>query len=321
MRILVTGGSGFIGTRLVGELLSKGHVVRILDKVLSSTYLDLCLVGDVRDAQAVNAATKDIDIVYHLAAEHKDDVRPVSLYYEVNVDGARNLAEACSANGVSRLIFTSSVAVYGLNAGEPSEEKPTNPFNDYSRSKLEAEGVFQQWAGEKQGRNLSIVRPTVIFGEGNRGNVYNLVHQIAAGHFIMVGDGKNKKSMAYIGNIVSFLVSMIDFPSSGTTVFNYSDKPDLSMNELVGLVRRYIGKSGDPAVRIPYWIGIFGGVCFDMLSTLTGKRFPISSVRIKKFCANTTIAVGKLRETGFSPPYTLSRGMEMFLDHEITTRI
>lgn len=318
MRILVTGGSGFIGTRLVAELLSKGHDVRILDKVLSPSYPELCCVGDVRDLQAVNSAVKDIDLVYHLAAEHKDDVRPISLYYEVNVEGTRNLAVACSTNGVSRFIFTSSVAVYGLNAGEPSEVNPTNPFNDYSRSKLEAEAVLQGWIGEKQGRSLTIVRPTVIFGEGNRGNVYNLVNQIAAGRFLMVGKGTNKKSMAYVGNIVSFLIYIVDEPVSGTSIYNYSDKPDLSMNEFVGLVRAYMGKSTEPSLRIPYFVGLAGGGCFDLLSKCTGKTFPVSLVRIKKFCADTTIAVEKLKETGFVPPFTLKKGIEMFLAHEFS---
>jgi GlcNAc-P-P-Und epimerase len=316
MKILVTGGSGFIGSRLVAELLEKGHEVRIFDKVLSSKYPELCHVGDIRDQEAINAALSGRELVYHLAAEHKDDVRPLSLYYEVNVGGAQRIAAACSANGVSRLVFTSSVAIYGLNAGSPSEGSPANPFNDYGRSKYQAEDVFRSWAAENPGVSVTIVRPTVVFGEGNRGNVYNLVRQIASGRFVMVGDGNNQKSMAYVGNIAAFLSQAVQPGGSGVAVFNYVDKPDLSMNELVGSVRGFMGKSPASFLRIPYWIGLAGGACLDLVSALTGRTFPISRVRVRKFCADTTISVEALGRTGFQPPLTLSQGMDRFLNHE-----
>lgn len=316
MRILVTGGSGFIGTRLVTELLARGHDVKILDKVLSSVYPDLCHVGDIREMSSLDATVKDVDVVYHLAAEHRDDVSPISLYYDVNVQGSKNLVAACKRYGVKRLIFTSSVAVYGLNVGEPSEESTPNPFNDYGSSKLQAEKVLQLWAEESSDHSLTIVRPAVVFGEGNRGNVYNLVKQIASGRFVMVGAGNNTKSMGYVGNIASFLAGASEYSGSVVCVYNYADKPDFSMNDLVGLVRKSTGKSSDSLLRIPYWLGMTGGACLDALSLVTGKKFPISSIRVKKFCASTTISVEKLRGTGFTPPFTLENGMERFLAHE-----
>ena len=297
-RVLVVGGSGFIGTRLVSELISKGDQVKIFDKVLSSSFPELCLVGDIRDPQAVDMAVKDIDVVYHLAAEHRDDVRPTSLYYDVNVQGTANLVSACSKNGVLHMIFTSSVAVYGLNAGVPSEENLPDPFKDYGKSKLEAEHVLRQWADENKERSLVIVRPTVVFGERNRGNVYNLVNQITSGRFMMVGQGTNKKSMAYIGNIVSFLIYMGTSAEPGTSVFNYSDKPDISMNEFVGMIRQHMGKPAGISLRIPYFVGLAGGLCFDLLSKITGRTFPVSLVRVRKFCADTTITVEKLQKQG-----------------------
>lgn len=320
MRVLVTGGSGFIGSRLVSELIAKGRQVSILDKVLSSRYPELCQVGDIRDPKAVAAALVGIDLVYHLAAEHRDDVSPISLYYEVNVDGTRNLAEACSASGVTRMVFTSSVAVYGLNAASTSEGSPTNPFNDYGKSKLQGEGVLTRWAEENPAVSLTIIRPTVVFGEGNRGNVYNLISQIASGRFLMVGDGENQKSMAYVGNVASFLNFVAESNVSGVSFFNYVDKPDFSMNELVGKVRGFMGKPPATFPRIPYGVGMIGGACFDMISALTGKKFPISRVRVKKFCANTKISIPALEGTAFKPPYSLAKGMELFLAHELTGR-
>ena len=318
MRILVTGGSGFIGSRVVRELLAKGHEIRIFDKISSTQYPELCSVGNICDSEALDKALKHIDIVYHLAAEHRDDVNPVSLYYEVNVEGTRKLAAACVANKVSTIIFTSSVALYGLNVGEPSEDFASHPFNDYGRSKSQAEEVLQEWA-DKHG-SLVIVRPAVIFGEGNRGNVYNLVKQIASGRFVMVGSGRNEKSMGYVGNIASFLVFLSESAERGVRVYNYADKPDFSMNELVSLVRLSTGKRKDSFVRIPYWIGIVGGLCLDAVSSITGRKLPISAVRVKKFCATTTISVDRVRATDFTPPFSLAQGMKMFLEHEFGVR-
>ena len=88
MNIIVTGGSGFIGTNLSSDLLKEGHNVTIYDKLISDTYPDLCIVGDVRDKEKLTHSMRGVDAVYHLAAEHRDDVRPVSLYHDVNVGGA-----------------------------------------------------------------------------------------------------------------------------------------------------------------------------------------------------------------------------------------
>jgi nucleoside-diphosphate-sugar epimerase len=210
MKILVTGGSGFIGTNLVLDLLRSGHTVSIYDKVRSATYGDLCVVADVRDRERLTEALRGTDAIYHLAAEHRDDVRPVSLYYDVNVGGAENLVYAAKKNRINRMIFTSTVALYGLNAGTPDEESPKKPFNDYSESKHQAEAVFNEWVKGDDSRSLVIVRPVVIFGERNRGNVYELLSQIASGKFIMVGTGKNKKSMGYVLNLSRFLIKVLE---------------------------------------------------------------------------------------------------------------
>jgi len=87
-KVLVTGGSGFIGARLVAALLDAGHTVTIYDKRQSELFPDLNIVADVRDKLALASACKGMDVIYHLAAEHADNVRPPTLYYDVNVKGA-----------------------------------------------------------------------------------------------------------------------------------------------------------------------------------------------------------------------------------------
>jgi GlcNAc-P-P-Und epimerase len=202
-------------------------------------------------------------------------------------------------------------ALYGLNAGIPNESFQTRPFNDYGTSKLQAEEVFRRWAGEDQARSLVIVRPAVIFGEGNRGNVFNLLSQIASGHFIMVGKGANRKSMGYVENISAFLVHALAM-GPGTHLYNYADKPDLTAAELVEIARRKLHYTGR-LPRTPYWIGLAGGYLFDLAAFVTVRQFPISSIRIKKFCAGTQIAADKLCETGFIPRYSLEQGLERMI--------
>jgi GlcNAc-P-P-Und epimerase len=318
MNILVTGGSGFIGTNLVTDLLGRGHNVTIYDERQSETYPDHCIVGDVRDKEKLAHSVYAVDAVYHLAAEHRDDVHPASLYYDVNVGGAENLVHALKKNGVRQLIFTSTVAVYGLNSGVSDEDSPVNPFNDYGKSKYKAETIFNEWVDSDPTHCLITIRPTVIFGEKNRGNVYNLLHQLSSGKFIMVGKGVNRKSMGYVLNLTSFLSALLK-SEPGRFVYNYADKPDLSMNELLKIFHNLIGKNHNNKFKIPYALGLMGGYCFDLLAKATGKTYPISSIRIKKFCADTVIDAGKLQKTGFAPPYTLAEGLTRMIKSEFVT--
>jgi nucleoside-diphosphate-sugar epimerase len=315
MNILVTGGSGFIGTNLVTDLLKEGHNVTIYDKQQSGKYPDLCFVADIRDREQLTRSIRDTDAVYHLAAEHSDDVNPASLYYEVNVGGAENIVFALRKNRVNRLIFTSTVAMYGLNSGTPNEDSPVNPFNDYGKSKYEAETVFNAWADSDNINCLITVRPTVIFGEKNRGNVYNLLNQLASGKFIKVGKGINKKSMAYVLNLSGFLTTLLN-SEPGRLVYNYADKPDLCMNELIDIFYSKIGSEQKNNIQIPYPLGLMGGYVFDLLAKVTGKTYPISSIRIKKFCAETVINTTNLKGTGFVPPYTLAEGLGRMIKSE-----
>lgn len=313
MKILITGGSGFIGTVLAGKLKDIGHDITIYDKVKSNQYPEDSIVADVRDVTTLKQSLNNIDAVYHLAAEHRDDVTPISLYNDVNVGGAKKLVEAAEYNKVKKIIFTSSVAVYALNSGCPNEESPVEPFNEYGKSKYEAEIVFNDWLARDKDRSLVILRPSVVFGESNRGNVFNLMNTINQGVFYMVGKGENKKSMSYVQNISDFLVYSLGIDSG---IFNYADKPDLSTSELVTFIRKYLGKESKNNLRIPYIVGLFAGFCFDVLAKLTKKKFPVSVIRIKKFCATTTVDAAKVKQTGFVAMFSMEKGVERMIKNE-----
>lgn len=313
--ITVIGGSGFIGTELVRQFRESGQSVRISDKAKSITYPELWTHADVRDVSTLMSALAGSDIIYNLAAEHKDNVRPRSLYDEVNVRGAANVCRAAEALSIQRIVFTSSVAVYGFANPGTDEAGTLRPFNDYGRTKMLAENVFREWVARERGRSLVIVRPTVVFGPRNRGNVYNLLKQMASGRFVMVGSGRNIKSMAFVENVAGFLRTAVDF-GPGEHLFNYIDKPDISMRDLVMLVRGCLGRPRRIGAHIPYAIGYAGGLLADVASTLLHRELPVSAIRVKKFCATTQFSSSRIASTGFHAPVTLQEGLERTVSYE-----
>ncbi len=314
MKIAITGGSGFIGGNLAKRLKDAGHEIIIIDKADTNHYPETLKKLNICDLGALTKSLKGCDAIYHLAAEHRDDVSPVQKYYDVNVDGGKNVALAAEANNINTIIFTSTVAVYGLDAGESTEENIPNPFNDYGHSKLNSEKAFKEWAEKDRARTLVTLRLVATFGIKNRGNIYTLISQIARGKFLIIGSGKNHKSIAYVGNVAAFLEHMLTL-KSGKHLYNYADKPDLNMKEMVTDIRKALGLNG-AGTQIPYIIGLLGGMVFDIAAKITGKKFPISKIRVRKFCANTVVNADKLKKTGFKRPFTLQEGLTKMITTE-----
>ena len=312
-KITVIGGSGFVGTNLCRQLALKQQDFEIIDLKISNQFPEKCKIADVRDAEALRKTITG-DVVVNLAAVHRDDVRDKSEYQRTNVDGAENVAQVCQEKGINKIVFTSTVAVYGFAEPGTDEGGAINPFNEYGRTKFEAEEKLRKWYA-KGDNALIIVRPTVIFGEGNRGNVFNLLNQIASGKFLMVGKGENKKSMAYIGNIVAFLEKSIETKQK-YGLYNYVDTPDLTMNDLVSQVRaKLTGKAG-VGPRLPYWLGIILGYTADLLAKLSGKNLPVSSIRVKKFASSTEFKSAKNSLDSFEAPFKLKDGINRTIHSE-----
>jgi GlcNAc-P-P-Und epimerase len=309
VKVCLLGGSGFIGTHLARALLAQQHEVSVFDLEPSVEYPHCVSLGDVRDAQAVQHAVTGSDCVIQLAAAHRDDVEPISLYREVNVGGAISIVAAMKAANICRAIFVSTAAVYGSRYEEPDEGDLPQPDTPYGESKLEAEIIFRSWQAESPSeRSLLILRPTVVFGEGNRGNVHSLIEQIRHRRFAMVGDGANRKSLAYIGNLIEFTMSQLDAPNGVRTV-NFVDKPDLSMREFTRSIYRAFGRDPDSMVTIPFGLALGIGYVVDVGATLLRRRFPISAARVRKFCRETRISNKALTELGFSSRVDLETGL------------
>lgn len=312
-KITIIGGSGFVGTNLCRQLSLKQQDFEIIDLKMSNQFPEKCKIADVRDVESLRSAISG-DVVVNLAAVHRDDVRDKSEYHRTNVEGTENVARVCSEKNIDKIVFTSTVAVYGFAEPGTDEAGEINPFNEYGRTKFEAEEKLRIWQ-KASDNSLIIVRPTVIFGEGNRGNVYNLLNQIASGKFVMVGRGENKKSMAYIGNIVAFLETCVSSDLK-YAVFNYVDTPDLTMKQLVAQVRLILlGKHG-VGPQLPYWLGILLGYVADGIAKLTGKNLSVSSIRVKKFASSTEFQSAKNSLIDFRAPFSLDEGLKRTLQSE-----
>ena len=311
--IAIVGGAGFVGSRLNARL-NKGNFFSNRYDIDLTNDIDKSIYLDVEDIDSLDQLS-GVDTIINLAAVHRDDVRPLSRYDDVNIQGAKNVCEAARKHRINKIIFTSSVAIYGFAPAETDESGEPNYFNDYGRTKYLAEEVYKAWQLEDpESRTLVIVRPTVIFGEANRGNVYNLLRQIASRRFVMFGDGTNKKSMAYVENVVAFIEYSLSF-ESGLHIYNYIDKPDFDMNTLICGARKTLFGKTNVGLRLPVFVGIALGYVADLAAIIMRKPLPVSSIRIKKFMGTTQFA-SSISDTGFVPPVSLEEGLARTLRYE-----
>ena len=312
-KITIIGGSGFIGTNFCQVLSDSKTPFEIIDIKKSRRFPGETKIGDVRDIQSLSNTISG-DIVVNLAAVHRDDVREITEYYDTNVTGAENVIEVCRVKNIKKIIFTSTVAVYGFAKPDTGEDGLINPFNEYGRSKYTAEEKFRNWQLQ-EGNSLIIIRPTVVFGDGNRGNVFNLFNYIFSKRFIMIGSGTNKKSLAYVENVAAFLqhCSKINVDYA---IVNYIDTPNMDMNSLVSKVQNTLNDKPGVGLRLPYWLGLFVGFSADCISKITNIRLPISYIRVQKFSASTSFTSCKEKLMGFETPITLDTGIDKTLKSE-----
>jgi len=313
LRVAMIGGCGFVGNRFAKRLNLSGLEFKVFD-IRADSSLASEEIFDVSDSN-VKANFCNFDAIVNLAAEHRDDISPISRYDDVNVQGAVNTCESARRTCINKIVFTSSVAIYGFAPKDTDESGNANYFNDYGRTKFLAEQVYKDWYAEDPvNRTLVIVRPTVIFGEGNRGNVYNLLKQIASRRFVMFGNGRNRKSMAYVENVVAFLEYSLAF-EPGLHIYNYIDKPDFDMNTLISGVRKTLFGKGNVGLRLPGFVGIALGYIADFAATIIRKPLPVSSIRVKKFMGTTQFA-SSVSDTGFVAPVSLEDGLARTLRYE-----
>jgi nucleoside-diphosphate-sugar epimerase len=302
----VTGSSGYIGSRLIPHLRSRGHVVRGLDRAPNrSGVLPEFVHGDLLDAGVGEAATRGIDTVVHLAAAKDDWGLTAEEYFRDNLHATRALIRAGRASGVKDWVFFSSVAVMGPSDTPLTEQADFAPTIPYGESKAAAERLFHDLAREDPAVHVVIVRPSGVFGPGNpeNTNVFRLIDAIYGNQFVMIGDGSNIKTTSYIENVVAATLFLMDRMRAGVQTLIYVDAPALSTEQLVGILYTLLGKRRAPW-RLPLCVARPVAYVGDWAASLTGMDLPITAARIQKFCTSTHFDGSALRRLGFSQPVT-----------------
>lgn len=299
----ITGGAGFIGRHL-NRLLGEEDVVNV--DLRTHHVVRNQIVSDIRDKKNIENTIGDSNIIVHLAASHYDFEKD---YNTTNVEATKHLLEVAEQKKINRFVFFSSVAVYGSSPYPADENTPPNPDNDYGRSKLEAEKIIWEWAHEKEERQVIIIRPAVVFGAYNFGNLFNLTRNIDRGLNVHIGNKPVVKSVAYVENLVDATKYLIDSFERKFEVYNYVDEPQLTNIEISESIGAVLGKN--KSLKIPYRVALTLGYFFDLIGVLAKKELLVSERRVKKFCTPTHFIANKIRESGFESRYLTKEALKL----------
>jgi nucleoside-diphosphate-sugar epimerase len=309
-KILLTGGSGFIGSYF-HRILPQENIINFdLVKPPFDTKAKF-VIGDIRKKKDVEAVVEEfkIDLIISLAAKHHDFGIEQDEYYDTNRDGTRVICEVAAKKGIDKIIYYSSVAVYGLQSVYSTEESIPKPDHPYGGSKLAGEKVLQEWCAEKAERQVIVIRPTVVYGPGNLANMFSLIKQIDRGFYFNIGKADNIKSIAYVENLVeATLFLLTHYNLKGLSVFNYADGPQLTTKEITTKIAEVLNRK--IRFTLPLSVAVALGKPFDFVIKVTGKNLPISSARIKKLATATQHSAPKIKELGFVPTFTTLMGLE-----------
>lgn len=311
--ILLTGGSGFIGSHFHNALPNK-EVVNLDLVAPTFSHQSKFVKGDIRNEKDVRGAVRDnkVTSIISLAAKHHDFGIGHDEYFDTNEDGTRIICKVASENNIDEIVFYSSVAVYGIRDEISTEALEPKPDAPYGESKLAGEKVLVDWAAEKSGRKVLIIRPTLVFGKNNMANMRNLIKQIDSGLYFHLGKAENIKSIAYVENLVAATLFLKERLKPGVSIYNYADEPQLTTREISSTIAESLHKK--IRLTVPKTLGILMGLPFDILIKLTGKNLPISTARIKKLGTATHHSAKKLFAEGFKPRYTTIEGLKKMVD-------
>ncbi len=319
MRILVTGGTGFTGKALVRRLLDLGHEVVALDYKEGLKTAELrdwgagVIIGSVTDASVVRRAMEGVEVVHHLAAAFREMNVPDTYYWEVNVQGTRNVLDEALKQGVRKLVYCSTCGVHG-NIDHPpgGEDAPIQPADYYQRTKYEAEPLVRTF--HQRGLPAAILRPAAIYGPGDPERFLMIFRRVSRGTFPMFGNGKTLYHPLYIDNLVdAFVAAMADGVGDGEAYLIADDE----YLEIEDLVKR-VGRALEVDVKIPHypvWPVVAVGHVVEKACRPFGITPPIFPRRVDWYRQNRAFKIDKAkRDLGYEPKVGIDEGLRLTAD-------
>jgi nucleoside-diphosphate-sugar epimerase len=315
MNVLVTGGTGFVGAHLVRRLRSRGHNVTSLDKSPGLFDDELrragatLLSGSVTDPGDVDRAVAGHELVYHLASPFGDILQPDQAYWDIEVNGTRNVLEAAERHGVRRVVHCSTQGVHGIIESPPGDEdSPIAPRDYYCYSKAEGEKVCQDFLA--RGMDLVIVRPTSVYGPGDIRGWLKLYRMVAKGWFLMIGDGRTYNHPVYVENLVDLFELLMTAPQAKGRTYLGGDDRAVTLTELVQAVARSVG-TNVRIIRFP-WYGAAraGAGAVEFLFKGMRVKPPVFRRRLSWFKTNRAFRIDRAKqELGYQPRVSLDEGL------------
>lgn len=319
-RALVTGAAGTIGRHLTQRLASAGYVVTALVRdARRATHLAGLPGVDLREAEitdprAVDAFCVGVDQVFHLAAcVHAPPATPEAEFVRINRDGTRYLVEAAVRHNVSTFVHFSTVAVYGDREEILDEDSPVAPATPYGRSKLAAEEIVRS-AAQQSSLKTTILRLPVVYGRGDRGNVTRLIEAIRRHRYLIIGDGRNEKSMLSVANAVDAAILAAEDERSRNRTYVVTDARPYSQLEIARTIADLLGEPRN-FFHLPYPLALALGAAADILNHLSGYPLPLSLERVRKLAQNTRYCSDRIqKELRYHPRQTLREGLAEMID-------
>ncbi|MBM3435327.1 MAG: NAD-dependent epimerase/dehydratase family protein [Bacteroidetes bacterium] len=321
--VLVTGATGFIGRHLCIYLSGIGYRIRATFRGISppNDYpenISWVNVGDIGHDTKWTDALDGVCYVIHLAAlahqigENGKDRK--NEFYEVNVSGTENLIKEIKHKElVKRFIYISSVSVYNQDLNKNIDELTAcNPVSDYGYSKYEAEKIIQKSLKETE-TDWCILRPALVYGSGNPGNMERLQRLISLGLPLPFSMIENKRSFIFVGNLVDAISKCIIHPLASRRVYLISDGFDVSTKDLINKIGEVIGKR---VVLLPVPISILKliGRIGDYFTKKTNISFGIDTYSLDKLTTSFTVDSSLIRTNlNWLPPYSIDDGLKITL--------
>jgi len=298
--ILVTGGTGFIGIHLVKRLSNLGHNLKLLVRETSdiSPFEGLKNIeyvnGDVRDIESINKAVDNVDLIYHLAAYTRMWSKDKSVFEEVNVKGAENVAKV-SLDKNKRLIYVSSFIALGATPAEPADEAHESEEGlhlDYAKTKFQAKKLIKEYSGK--GLNVTIFYPGIVYGPGDFNIFGQMIHDIVAKKLLGV-PGKADKigSFVYVNDVVNGLVSIIDRNDLNGEAFILGGENTV-LNDWINLIAEIAGVKKPR--HFPMSMGLMYAGMWEVKTKLTKKMPYINRDTVKMIDYNWSFSSKKAIE-------------------------